>query len=154
MSASAWDRITPEGQKFFAEIDKLKNQEVFVGYQSGDAEDNGADVAQVAAWNELGTAHMPSRPFLRMSVDDNPDKINSMCTAALKSVTSGGGAEACLKKLGVFAVSLVQKKIRDGSFAPNAPSTIAKKGSDKPLIDTGRMIQSTKYVIRAKGSGG
>ena len=153
MSASTWDRITPEGQKFFAEIDKLKSLEVFVGYQSGDAEDNGADVAQVAMWNELGTSHMPSRPFLRMSGDDNVDKINSMCQSSLKEVVNGGGAEQCLKKLGVFAVSLIQKKIEDGSFAPNAPSTIAKKGSDKPLIDTGRMRQSTKYVIRAKGSG-
>lgn len=154
MSASSWDRITPEGQKFFAEIDKLKELEVFVGYQSGDGSDeNGVDIAQIAMWNEIGTSNMPSRPFLRKSVDENADKINAQCGKALKAVVTGGGAEQTLKQLGVFAVALVQAKIRDGSYAPNAPSTIAKKGSDKPLIDTGRMRQSTKYVIRKKGSG-
>ena len=50
-------------------------------------------------------------------------------------------------------VGLVQEKIESGSYEPNAPSTIRKKKSDKPLIDTGRMRQSVKYVIRKKGSG-
>lgn len=50
-------------------------------------------------------------------------------------------------------MGLVQEKIESGSYEPNAPSTIRKKKSDKPLIDTGRMRQSVKYVIRKKGSG-
>ena len=65
----------------------------------------------------------------------------------------GGTAEQSLKQIGVFGVGLVQEKIESGSYEPNAPSTIRKKKSDKPLIDTGKMRQSVKYVIRKKGSG-
>lgn len=149
-----WDRLTPEGERFFKQIDELKDKEVFVGFQSGEAtDDRGVDMAQIAMWNELGTSTSPSRPFLRMSVDENASDINAMCGKQLKTIAEGGTAEQCLKQVGVFGVSLVQEKIVSGSYAPNAPSTIKKKGSDKPLIDTGRMRQSVKYVIRKKGSG-
>lgn len=147
-----WDRLTPEGERFFKQIDELREKEVFVGFQSGEVtDDRGVDMAQIAMWNELGTSTAPSRPFLRMSVDENPDEITAMCGKQLKSIAEGGTAEQSLKQVGVFGVSLVQEKIGNGSFAPNAPSTIRKKGSDKPLIDTGRMRQSVKYVIRKKG---
>lgn len=149
-----WDRLTPEGERFFKQIDELIDKEVFIGFQSGEVtDDRGVDMAQIAMWNELGTSTSPSRPFLRMSVDENASDINTMCGKQLKTITEGGTAEQCLKQVGVFGVSLVQEKIVSGSYAPNAPSTIKKKGSDKPLIDTGRMRQSVKYVIRKKGSG-
>ena len=149
-----WDRLTPEGDKFFRQIDELQDKEVFVGFQAGKvADDRGVDMAQIAMWNELGTSTAPSRPFLRKSVDENADPINAMCAQQLKSITAGGTAEQSLKQIGVFGVGLVQEKIESGSYEPNAPSTIRKKKSDKPLIDTGKMRQSVKYVIRKKGSG-
>ena len=150
--SGGWDRLTPEGERFFAEIEKLKELQVFVGFQSGQVQDDkGVDIAQIAMFNELGTSTSPSRPFLRMSVDENEDKIRAMCGKNLKTLTSGGTAETILKQTGAFGVSLVQEKIGSGSFEPNAPSTIRKKGSDHPLIDTGRMRQSVKYVIKRKG---
>jgi len=36
-------------------------------------------------------------------------------------------------------------------FPPHPPETKKQKGSDKPLIDTGRMRQSINYVIQEKG---
>jgi len=150
--SGGWDRLTPEGERFFAEIKKLSELKVLVGFEAGDAtDDRGVDVAQIALFNELGTSTSPSRPFLRMSVDENEDKIRAMCGKNLKTLTSGGTAESILKQTGTFGVSLVQEKIGSGGFAANAPSTIRKKGSDHPLIDTGRMRQSVKYVIKGKG---
>ncbi len=150
--SGGWDRLTPEGQRFFAEIEKLKEQQVFVGFQAGQvADDRGVDMAQIAMFNELGTSTAPSRPFLRMSVDENEDKIISTCGRELESLKSGGTAETILRRVGALGVRLVQEKIGSGSFEPNAESTIRKKGSDKPLIDTGRMRQSVKYVIKRRG---
>lgn len=150
--SGSWDRLTPEGERFFAEIKKLTELQVFVGFQAGEVtDDRGVDMAQIAMFNELGTATSPSRPFLRMSVDENEDKIRAMGGKNLRDVTSGGTAETVLKQTGAFGVSLVQEKIGSGSFEPNAPSTVRKKGSDHPLIDTGRMRQSVKYVIKKKG---
>lgn len=150
--SGGWDRLTPEGQRFFAEIEKLKEQQVFVGFQAGQAaDDRGVDMAQIAMFNELGTSTAPARPFLRDSVDENEDVIRDQCGKELKKLTTGATAEAVLKRVGALGVRLVQEKIESGSFEPNAPSTIKKKGSDKPLIDTGRMRQSVKYVVKRRG---
>ena len=147
------DNLTPEGKKFFEEIEKLKKLQVRVGYQQGDAqEDDGVDLLDVAMWNELGTSRAPSRPFMRKSVDENADKINAFLKAQLKKLARGETtAEQILKVVGVFQKRLVQAKFKDGAFEPNAPRTILRKGPYKPLIDTGRMRQSVNFVITQKG---
>ena len=148
------DRLTPEGRRFLAELEKMKRLEVRVGYQAGAAADeDGVDIANIAMWNELGTSRAPARPFLRKSVDENADKIKAMCKKQLQRLVQGASAEDVLEKLGVFQKGLIQKKIVAGSFEPNAASTIRKKKSSRPLIDTGRMRQSVNFVIRNKGEG-
>ena len=107
------------------------------------AKDKKVDMLDVVMWNELGTVRSPSRPFLRMSVDENKDKITNFKQFAMLKITT----EQLLGLVGNFQVGLVQRKIRDGKYVPNAPSTIARKGSDKPLIDTGRMRQSVHFQI-------
>lgn len=150
--SGGWGRLTPEGERFFAQIEELKQNQVFVGFQAGQvADDRGVDMAQIAMFNELGTSTAPARPFLRDSVDENEDVIRDQCGKELKKLTTGATAETVLKRVGALGVRLVQEKIVSGSFKPNAPSTIRKKGSDKPLIDTGRMRQSVKYVVKKRG---
>ena len=151
------DRLTPEGRRFLAELEKMKRLEVRVGYQAGEAtDDEGVDMCDIALWNELGTsgAHpIPARPFLRQSVDGNEDKIRAHCAQQARAIARGGTAEEALKKIGIHMKGIVQKTIKEGSFVPNAPSTIRKKGSDKPLIDPGRLRQSVNYHIKPKGGG-
>lgn len=151
---AGFDRLTPEGKRFFAQLEELKKLEVRAGFQAGEETDeNGTDICDIAAWNELGTENMPARPFLRKSVDENVSKISAFCQAQAKSVAKGGDARACLTAIGTYAKGIVQEKISSGSYEPNAPSTIEKKKSDKPLIDTGRMRQSVNFVIKPKGGG-
>lgn len=154
---AGYDKLTPEGKKFYAELEKLKRNEVFIGYQAGhakhtDEDGNTADMAEIAMFNELGTSTSPPRPFLRMTVDENKDKINQFVETQTKRIAQGASAEQCMKQMGAFGVSLVQEKIGNGTFAPNAESTIKAKGSDKPLIDTGQLRQSVHYVIKKGGS--
>lgn len=154
MAAQAKDKLTPEGEKFFKEIEKLKKLSVRVGFQQGAAqyEETGADILDIAMFNELGTSSSPSRPFMAMSVDENADKINAFLKNQLKLLAQGKTtAEGILKAIGVFQKGLIQEKIQSGEFEPNAPSTIKKKGSDHPLIDTGLMRQSVNFVVTAKG---
>ena len=153
MSVKVTDKVTADGKKLQKILKELADKEVRVGFQQGKAtEEDGTDVCDIAAWNELGTVNMPSRPFLRMSVDDNSDKINAFMSAQKRSIINGESAERILKKIGIFQKDLIQEKITEGSFAPNAPSTIKAKGSSKPLIDTGRMRQSVNFEIKQKGS--
>lgn len=154
MSVKVTIRDTPDGRRFKRMLQELSKLEVRVGFQAGEAqEEDGTDICEVAAYNELGTEHIPARPFLRKSVDENVNKINSFMKAKVRDLTHGVSGEQVLKEIGIFQKDLIQEKITSGGFAPNADSTIAKKGSSKPLIDTGRMRQSVNYVIQKKGSG-
>ena len=156
MASKGHDRITPDGKKFFKEIDELKKLQVRVGYQHGKAKSKkGVDILDIAMWNELGTARSPSRPFIRQSADRNKDAIGKFCAAQLKKVTEGGTAEQALNAIGVMQKGLLQDTISKSKewAEPNADITVERKGSDTPLIDTGRLMQSANYVIVPKGGG-
>jgi hypothetical protein len=53
-----------------------------------------------------------------------------------------------LTAVGEFIASDFRRKITTLRSPPNAPSTVAKKGSSNPLIDTGAMRQSVRSRIR------
>lgn len=144
--------LTPEGKRYFAELKKLADMEVAVGFQSNGASyEGGASVAEVAAYNELGSSSTPARPFMRQSFEKHGDELQAACEQVNRVLASGGSLEEALNQLGVMAKALIQEQIVNGEFAANAASTIKKKGSDKPLIDTGTMRQSVNYVIRKRG---
>lgn len=147
------DKLTADGKKLKKELEQLKKLQVRIGFQRGKKKyDDETDMCDVALFNELGTSKSPSRPFLRQSVDDNGDKINALCKSIMKNVANGScTAEEAYKKAGVYIKGLVQEQIKNGEFEANKPSTIKKKGSDKPLIDTGQMRQSVNFVICKKG---
>ena len=148
------DKITTAGKKFKAEIEKLANLEVRVGFKHGEETDadSGADIADIAMWNEVGTSNgIPSRPFMRQSVDNNASRINAACKSLLQKLTRGEtDAQGVLQTLGAMQKGLMQDEIVRGVFVPNAPSTKKRKKSDRPLIDTGRMRQSVDFTIKPK----
>ena len=144
---------TPEWKNFKAALKQLENLEVGVGFLEEDKNDEGISLAQIAAINEYGTSTIPARPFLRQSFEQNEDEIRDVCGQAIKMVASGVEVSKALDAIGVKAVGIVQEQIVHGDFTPNAPSTIRKKKSDKPLIDTGQMRQGIHYVKRKSGGG-
>lgn len=151
------DNWTPEGQRLMKELRKLQELEVRIGYQrgalSGNSDDNSrADLVDIAMWNELGTVNIPSRPFMRDSVDKHIPAINHMLMAQKDALLNGATAREILNTVGLFQQDLIQTEIEQGDFVANAESTIKKKGSDKPLIDTGTMKNSVHYQIVKKGS--
>lgn len=155
MSGNVTFRLNSAGKALCKQIDKLKKDQVFIGFPEGKTVHTGStgestDMTLIAAYNEFGTSSTPARPFLKQTIDGNQDKIKAMCKKAAKDVADGKSAEQCLEQLGAFGVGLVQETIANGSFAPNSPQTVKKKGSDKPLIDTGQMRQSVHYIIRKK----
>lgn len=144
--------MTAEGRKFLQELRKLESLEVRVGFQAGDAvyDETGADVTEIAAYNEFGTSSMPARPFMRQSFENHEDELQKICDTANQTISNGGEAEDALNQIGVFCKGLVQQEIVDGGFEPNAESTVKKKGSAQPLIDTGLMRQSVNYVVKER----
>ena len=52
-----------------------------------------------------------------------------------------------LTRVGIVAQGDVQMSISTGNWEPNAKSTIRRKGSSRPLIDTGAMRQAVTWVV-------
>lgn len=145
-----WSDLTPEGKRYFEELEKLANLEVQVGFQEGETNDEGTSLAEIAAYNELGSSSSPARPFMKQSFENHEKELQQACEQVNKTLSEGGTTDAALSELGVFAKGLIQEEIVNGGFAPNAPSTIAAKGSATPLIDTGQMRQSVNYVVKGR----
>ncbi len=103
----------------------------------------------VTGWKRI---HIPSRPFLRTAIDNNKNAIARMAQKEVGKIIDGEqDANFALAGLGLYVEGLVQRNFVTGHFAPNAPSTIRKKRSSRPLIDSGHLRQSIRYVIRQKG---
>lgn len=151
------DKITGAGQAFFKQIAELQKLQVRVGYQRGEnvktnKDGKETDYCDIALWNELGTSNgIPSRPFMRDSVDKNQSQIDKACKDALQTISKGGTAKDILMSLGNMQKAFVQQTIVSGEFVENAPSTVKKKGSDRPLIDTGGLRQNVDFTICKKG---
>jgi hypothetical protein len=112
----------------------------------------GADLVLIATVNEFGSAngHVPERSFIRSTADENREKYGRLSQRAVtRGIDKGVGEfERELGKVGAVMAGDVQRKIITLSRPPNAPSTIAKKGSDSPLVDTGRLGQSIDFVVK------
>ena len=132
---------------------------VFVGVRSKDGAEvepgQSYNLAQIAAVNEFGTesqgepGDIPARPFLRSTLDENVERYGrKLIDSSIEHLTGARPLERGLAELGVVAVSDVRRKITAIRQPPNAPATIAKKGSSNPLIDTGRLRASIDYEIR------
>lgn len=133
----------------------LGTRQVLVGVRSRDGfktrEGDSLNLAGIASANEFGTAdgRVPERSFLRSTVDENADTYGRMIgRAVLRHLSGQEDIDQGLAKLGARAVGDVQAKIVAIDTPPNAPSTVARKGADNPLIDTGRLRQSIDYEIR------
>ena len=88
---------------------------------------------------------------MRQSFENHEPELKAACEQVNKTLAEGGTTEKALKDLGVFCKGLVQQEIVDGGFVANKPSTIKKKKSEQPLIDTSHMRQSVDFVIKERG---
>lgn len=105
--------------------------------------EQGSDLVIYAASNEFGTEKVPERSFLRSTVDEKKQTFKKFIDRNKNAIVIGPRQRrVVLERLGLLAEKEIVKKISRGPFVPNAPSTIARKRSSKPLIDTGRMRQS------------
>lgn len=151
------DKTTAAGERFLKELQELSQMQVRVGFQRGKKHKGkgkraGVDLVDIALYNELGTDTIPSRPFLAQTVAQQGEAIKQASAEMVVQVVEGKmkGKQA-LKNIGVLVKGAVQQQMVEGEFVPNAPSTIQRKGSDKPLIDTGQLRQGVSYKICRKG---
>ena len=97
---------------------------------------------------------IPPRPFIEPGIEYGKQQIIKYLLQSVDDYLDGNEVEASKSKerVGQAAVNSIRKFVRDypaNGLAPNAPSTIEKKGEDHPLIgETGELMRSLTYVIR------
>ncbi len=131
---------------------RLHGMSISVGVQGNDAQkeyDNGATVGEVAGYAEFGTSTQPPRPFLGTAAE----RWNLWRTDMVKlgRASIDNAPEVLAQKLGEKIVKDIVAVIDTSLPPPNAPSTIAKKGSSRTLVDTGELRDSISAKITNNG---
>lgn len=114
------------GDKLRAALDDLAKKIQRGGkVQAGVFEDaeypDGTPVAQVAQWNEFGTAETPPRPFLRQTINDHQDDWGNALGKALHATDYD--ASRALGMVGDVIASQIRDTIREGDFTPDSALT-------------------------------
>ena len=119
---------------------------VRVGWFSQHRYSDGLPVASVAIFNEYGTPTAPARPFVRPVVHGEKQTILENLKHHYKTaLRNNTNTNKVLTLIGEDVKWRIQAQILATNTPPNAPSTIKAKGFNKPLYDTGFMLNSVSY---------
>jgi hypothetical protein len=120
---------------------------VRVGFLEGSTYPDGTPVPMIAAIHNYGApaAGIPPRPFFSNVVAAGRKKWGNTLVSLLKQ--NDYDAAKVLRLMGEGIKGEIQNSINNGSYTPLKPATARRKGFDKPLIDTGHMINSVDYEV-------
>ena len=139
------------GAKYKAAIDAIARLKIAAaaGIPAGAKTTDGKSIPEYAVYNELGTSRIPARPFMRNTMNLHKEEWLQIVSGKLNfEEIKKDQAENVMGLVSEVMKAHIQQTIQKGSFAPNAPRTVAAKRAsgkvepDHPLIDTGQMIAS------------
>lgn len=122
--------------------------------QDGAKNRDGMTNAEIGRIHEFGsiTRHIPRRSWLRKPLEENIMKWVKSHAEDYKILMEKGDLKKWYSALGLEAEKIIQEAFASGyDWKPLSPKTIAKKKSDKILIDTSELRRSvSSQVLRAK----
>ena len=166
--------MTTTGGKFnrvpdlVRELQYLASHQVEIGIFADASRDGAVPMLVIAAANEFGAKIpkrqarfedlddenpekwiiIPERSYLRAWFDENVDVLQATMERLIGQVVEGKiSGRAALETIGGYVVTHVQAYMVDLKTPPNAPSTIRRKGSSNPLIDTGQLKDSITWKV-------
>lgn len=104
----------------------------------------------------IGHEHpgIPQRSFIRAWFDESQDFIAETLRSQMRLVVAGKiTAEVAADRIALAFEGSVKQRISRGIPPPNAPSTIRKKGSSKPLIDKGQLRNAIRGRAEVETTG-
>ena len=124
---------------------------VKVGFLENATYPDGTKVALIAAIQDFGapSVGIPPRPFFRNMIADKKGEWPAALERLLEA--NDYDAERALALMGEGIAGQLRQSIVDTNDPPLKPATIARKGSSKPLIDTGHMLASVDYEVESTG---
>lgn len=143
------------GDKLEAELQRMAGavtsaETVKVGFLAGATYPNGTPVAMIAAIQNWGAprAGIPPRPFFSNMIAAKSPEWGPATGALL--VANDYDAAKTLAQVGEAVSGQLRQSIIDTNAPPLAASTVARKGFDKPLVDTGVMLNSIDYEVKVR----
>lgn len=143
-----FNELLVKSKKIASEMKKANEVTVRVGLLDTNLKyPNGEGVVDVGIQHEFGINN-PKRSFLQIPLN----KYSQEILETIKSQVDIEKLDINLvaNEVGIKAVAIVNKWFitsGEGSWQPNTQETIKEKGSDKPLIDTGKLRQSIVYKV-------
>lgn len=140
------------GAKFDTAISALGKKlssarKVKVGFFEDASYPDGTPVAMIAAVQNFGAPSrgIPPRPFFTAMIKDHGSEWGGD-TAELMERTDGD-AHQTLTLMGELIEEQLRQSVVDTNDPALKPATIKRKGFEKPLVDTGRMLGSIKSKV-------
>lgn len=98
---------------------------------------------------------IPPRPVLAPAIENSKDVIAEKMKKAVQSILDGGNVSTELGYIGALGAKISGDWFTnpENKWAKNSSITIKRKGSDKPLIDTGELRKAITFVLRDKENG-
>lgn len=94
------------------------------------------------------TIVIPARPFMRLAYSNFKKSLPDLQKKLGKQFLDGKiTADQMLGQIGLHLESLIIDSMQNGGWTPNAKSTIANKGFDKPLKHWGTMMQTVTFKV-------
>lgn len=140
---------TSKWQAVYSLIAKAGGSRVHVGVFDGVAGGT-SEIAHIATIHEYGAprAHIPERSYVRATVRERQPELAALMARVVRAMIARQlTEERALQLIGAWLAGAIKGRIVSGPFEPLKPQTIARKGSDKPLIDTGQLKNSVTFVI-------
>lgn len=152
MSVTVNDKVW---RKLLAKLKRMENAHVKVGVlasQGGSAEHSeGITLIELAAIHEFGSpeAGIPKRSFIHDGVNKSKKIKDTMSKLSARVVGGTMSETHALEILGQVATAEIKNYVSAGAPVPppNTKSTVSKKGSSRPLIDTGRMVNAVNHEV-------
>lgn len=96
--------------------------------------------------------HSPPRPIIEPAIEAHKQELADLLREALENALDNRPFMSALKKAGMKGQNVTRAWFTDSRnvWEPNSPLTIQKKGSERPLIDTGELRKSITFTIRDK----
>lgn len=91
---------------------------------------------------------IPPRAFVRKTANQYKSKwMDAFRNDLVKVINGKMSLEQAFNRMGVRAQGDLKQIISDFNEPPNSPMTIAKKGFNNPLVDTGIMLSTVDYQV-------
>ena len=149
VASSSFKAVDKGWDAFVEMLPELKSVSIKTGIQAdAGVGDDGVSIAEYAAFNEFGTSNIPERSFIRATADNERRKWSAALDKMITEVIKGNRSlDNGLGIVGQLTEQDIKRTIRNLSEPANAQSTIDTKGSSNPLIDTGIMLNSIRYIV-------